>query len=925
MNMKKFHITIISLAAALSAAAAPRDTLTIESGLDTISLGYGIEVSDKSSAFVHRGVGRSVIEKSPDIDAAKALYGQIAGLNVYQGSGTTYDNIAPLSIHGRTPLILVDGFPRGSLRDITTTEIESVAVLTDAAAAAMYGMRGANGVVLVTTRRATPGKLRVGADFQYGINSQFRSPEFADAYTYATTLNQALILDGLSPQYNSYELEAFRTGQYPYEYPDVNWWDEIYKDYTSNYRLGLTFEGGTEKFRYYSVVDYMYDIGLFRNLNTDSRYSTMPSDVRLSIRSNFDVEVTRTTHLKLGIMGKIGEYNESRGEDIAMRYVYTIPSAAYPIKQYDGLWGGTDIYSSSNPVANLADTGNYRFTTGTVVANMSLRQDLDILTEGLAAEVLISFENTGRMYDTTSKTFIYEDSNATMSDDGTVITSPETTGTASRALGHSNGFYSIDMRTDFQAKVDYSRTFGRHAVSAAAIYDMQSYVANGQNVSNKWLSALFTASYTYDNRYSASIVTDWSGSAYLEPGDAMRFYPAVNAAWIISGEEFMKNVSWIDHWKVFASCGRSGWDGNLSHDLFRQSYIGGNAYYFTDNAAHYYSMKESALPVEDLEPEKFRKVTFGTEFRAFGNRLSLYAEGFFEERSNVLVASTNVSGVIGIDVARQCAGIYKYRGVDASLSWKDRIGDFSYGLYANGSFLSTEIVNENQAYQPYDYLYHTGNAIGQCYGLEVTGIFHNQMEINNSPVQTFSEVRPGDLKYKDQNGDNIIDEYDAVKMYNSTVPAFYFGFGLNFGWKGFEVSADFQGLAGVTVHVLNSPLYSPLMNNSTVSQTLLDHEIPWTPETSGTATIPRLTTQSNENNYVNNSLWLRDGSFLKLRNLTFAYTFPKSLIKFAEMQLYVQGTNLFSIDSLKMFDPEVIGGRTYPALRSYFVGLKFNF
>ena len=255
--MKKFHITIISLAAALSAAAAPRDTLTIESGLDTISLGYGIEVSDKSSAFVHRGVGRSVIEKSPDIDAAKALYGQIAGLNVYQGSGTTYDNIASLSIHGRTPLILVDGFPRGSLRDITTTEIESVAVLTDAAAAAMYGMRGANGVVLVTTRRATPGKLRVGADFQYGINSQFRSPEFADAYTYATTLNQALILDGLSPQYNSYELEAFRTGQYPYEYPDVNWWDEIYKDYTSNYRLGLTFEGGTEKFRYYSVVDYM--------------------------------------------------------------------------------------------------------------------------------------------------------------------------------------------------------------------------------------------------------------------------------------------------------------------------------------------------------------------------------------------------------------------------------------------------------------------------------------------------------------------------------------------------------------------------------------------------------------------------------------------------------------------------------------------
>lgn len=925
MNMKKFStIILITLASAASAFAGPRDSVAIESGLDTIRLGYGLEVAGRSTAFVHRGVGRSVFEKSPNIDVAKALYGQIAGLNVYQGSGTTYDNLSSFSIHGRTPLILVDGFPRGSLRDITTTEIESVTVLTDAVATAMYGMRGANGVVLVTTRRATPGKLRVGADFQYGINTQFRSPEFADAYTYAKTLNQAMILDGLSPRYNDFELEAFRTGKYPTEYPDVNWWDEVYKDYTSNYRLGLTFEGGTEKFRYYSVVDYMYDIGLFRNLSTDSRYSTMPSDVRLSIRSNFDVEVTRTTHLKLGIMGKLGEYNKARGADVAMSSVYNIPSAAFPIKQYDGAWGGTSVYTSTNPVANLTDTGNYRFTTGTVVANMSLRQDLDILTEGLGAEVLVSFENTGRMYDETVKNFAYEDSHVSMSDDGTVITSPEVVGTNSRALGHNNGFYSIDMRTDFSAKIDYARTFGKHAVSAAAIYDMQSYVANGQNVSNKWLSALFTASYTYDNRYSASVVADWAGSAFLIPGDAMRFYPAVNAAWIISGEEFMKQASWIDLWKVFASCGRSGWDGNLSHDLFRQSYIGGNAYYFTDNASHYYSMTESSLPVEDLEPELFRKVTFGTEFRAFGNRLSLYAEGFFEERSNVLVASTNVSGIIGIDVASQCAGIYKYRGVDASLSWKDKINDFSYGLYANGSFLSTEIVNENQIYQPYDYLYHMGNPIGQCYGLEVVGIFRNQMEINNSPTQTFSEVRPGDLKYKDQNGDGVVNEYDYVKMYNSTVPAFYFGFGLNFGYKGFEISADFSGMAGVTVNVLNSPLYQPLMNNATVSQTLLDHETPWTPETSGTATLPRLTTQSNENNYQNNSLWLRDGSFLKLRNLTLSYTFPKSMTRFADMQVYVQGTNLFSLDNLKIFDPEQLGW-SYPALRSYYVGLKFNF
>ena len=258
------------------------------------------------------------------------------------------------------------------------------------------------------------------------------------------------------------------------------------------------------------------------------------------------------------------------------------------------------------------------------------------------------------------------------------------------------------------------------------------------------------------------------------------------------------------------------------------------------------------------------------------------------------------------------------------MSWNDKVGDFSYGLYANGSFLASEVVNENQEFQAYDYLYHKGNPVGQCYGLEVIGIFRNQMEINNSPVQSFSTVRPGDLKYKDQNGDNIIDSQDVVRMYTSTVPEFYFGFGLDFGYRGFEVSADFQGMTGVTVNLLNSPLYTPLIDNGTVSQTLLDHETPWTPETAGRATMPRLTTLSNENNYRNNSFWYRDGSFLKLRNLTLSYTFPKRLLKFADMKVYVTGTNLFCIDGLKIMDPEQLGA-TYPALRSYWVGLKFNF
>lgn len=913
---------VLSALVSLPAIAVQRDTTVSDSGLDEISLGYGMTADSRSSAYIRIGTGRSTFEKAPDIDAGKALYGKIAGLNVYQGAGSTFDNMVSLSVHGKSPLVLVDGFPR-NFRDLTTTEIESVTVLKDAASAALYGIRGANGVVLVTTKRGAPGKLRVNADFRYGINSQFRSPEFADSYTYANTLNTALELDGLSPRYSASELEAFRTGMYPSQYPDVDWWDEVYKPRTSNYRLGLTFEGGSEKFRYYSVIDYMYDIGMFRNLNTDSRYSTVPSDVRLNVRANFDVTVTRTTKLKLGIMGRIWEMNRANYGNI-YNVLYGTPSAAFPVKTEDGIYGGSDVYGADNPVALLADTGNYRQTAGLLMADMSIRQDLKAVTEGLGAEIRISFDNLGRMYDQTSKEYRYEDTRPTIADDGTLITSPVIYGIDSRVLGHSNAFYSLEMTADFQGKIDWTRTFGKHYVSAAAIYDQQSYIGNRQNISNKRQSAIVTASYSYGGRYAAGIVANWSGTAYLPSGNAFRFYPAANAAWIISGEDFMRNAEWIDMFKIFASCGISGWDGNLSHDLYRQSYVGGNSYYFTDNTSHFYGLAEGTLPVENLQPEKSRKVTFGTEFRAFGNRLDIYAEGFFEERSNILVASSSVSGIIGIGVGRQSAGIQKYGGVDASISWKDRTGDFSYGLYANGSFLASEVVNDNQEFQAYDYLYHKGNPVGQCYGLEVTGIFRNQMEINNSPVQTFSTVRPGDLKYKDQNGDNIIDSQDVVRMYGSTVPEFYFGFGLEFGYRGLGISADFQGMTGVTVNLLNSPLYMPLVNNGTVSQTLLDHEIPWTPETAGKATMPRLTTLANENNYRNNSLWYRDGSFLKLRNLTLSYTFPESLLKFADMKIYVTGTNLFCIDGLKIIDPEQLGA-TYPALRSYWVGLKFNF
>ena len=277
-----------------------------------------------------------------------------------------------------------------------------------------------------------------------------------------------------------------------------------------------------------------------------------------------------------------------------------------------------------------------------------------------------------------------------------------------------------------------------------------------------------------------------------------------------------------------------------------------------------------------------------------------------------------------MEVGQVCQGEYQYEGIDATLRWYDRKGDFTYGFGASASYMNSKVINENQAFQEYDYLYTVGNRVGQRYGLEAIGFFEDQTEINNSTPQSFSTVRPGDVKYKDQNGDMVIDSKDVVKMYGSNIPRFHFGFSVEFGYKGFEILADFQGMCGVTVNLLDSPLYKPLVNNGNISQTYLDNEIPWTYENRHKATMPRLTTMANANNYRESSLWYRDGSFLKLRNLVVSYTFSKSMLKFAEMKIFLQGNNLFSLDDIGFADPELLGA-AYPSVRTFTAGLKFNF
>lgn len=607
MNKINYILITLLLGGSVSLNAQTSKAASEMQLADTLSIGYQMNVSSQTSSYSINGVNASAFEKSPYIDISKALYGKVAGLNVYQGTGSSADNVSTLSIHGNAPLVLIDGFPR-DISDITSMEIESCYVLKDAAAAALYGMRGANGVVLITTKRGISNGLKVNVDYNFGVNTQFRSPDFADAYTYANALNTALSGDGLPARYNAQELDAFRTGIYPYDYPNVDWWNETLNNTGLTHNLKMSFSGGSDKFRFYTVVDYYRDRSMLKKNTEDTRFDTTPTDTRLTVRTNLDVKVTESTLLKAGIVGRLKEFRGTRyGRSAIFNKIYGIPSAAFPIRYENGIYGGSSVYGTGNPVALLKDYGHIRNVYGTLLADLSIRQDLSALTKGLAAEASVSFDNIGGMNETTNKEYRYMNSNASITSDGTLVTTPAIYGTDSETLGHTQPS-KLMLRSDFQAKVDYNRTFGKHQVGGALIYDMQSVVKNSRNNSQKNQSVLVNATYTYDNRYSLNAVFNRSGSAYLPDGDKYSNYPAVSAAWIVSNEAFMEKVTPINLFKIRASYGLSGWDGNLSHELWRQSYgSGGAGYNFGVNAGGQSGGSEGDLPVIGLVAENHRK------------------------------------------------------------------------------------------------------------------------------------------------------------------------------------------------------------------------------------------------------------------------------------------------------------------------------
>ncbi len=875
-------------------------------------------------------VQSDVIGKSSETNVNNALYGQLAGLYVMQNTNTTnvLDTEATFYVRGNstlnstTPLILIDGIERDQ-SNIAISEVAKVEVLKDAVASAIYGVKGANGVILITTKRGSDG-FRANVSYSTSFDTAFRTPEFVDAATYVTLMNQALEYEGSDPYFSDNEVAAYVNGTNREVYPDIDWQDAAYRTFGRTHLANVEFEGGGERVKYYANLDYSNVIGLFNNSDLTDLYNSQLNKVNINLLSNVDVKLTSTTDLSVGVLGRIQEQKRPGvGMSTIMSRLYNTPSSAFPIKTGTENWGSTSLYGY-NPIADIADTGTVKAIRRTLFANMELVQNLEALTDGLYAKVRIAHDNSINYNDQRTRSYQYEVLTPEWHGDELYGVERTIYGTQSE-LGWSSSLNDSEMATSILGAVGYDREIGKQVFNTQLAYELVSQLRDGQNSSRKRASIMAVADYSYDNRYYANAVLNYSGTAVLEDGSQYEIFPAIALGWVASNESFLKKSEYVDFLKLRTSFGLSGCD-LFTHDLFLQTYgVSGSSYYFGDGNTTYSGLKNGDLPTDDLAVELSRKFDFGVDVTLMKS-INLSATYFYENRSRIRVSSDeSVSAVLGATTPQLCQGEVSNQGIELALGYSGKVKDFGYNLTGNFTYAKNKIINNNEGYKPNDYLYTEGNSIDQYYGLQSAGFFSSQEDIDSwGAEQSFGDVMPGDVKYVDQNGDKIVDENDVIRLGYSAVPEIYYGFNLNLFYRGLSLFAQFQGVAHRNIYLNTTSVNVPLVENTNISKWYVEDNVAWTPETASTATLPRLTTVTNENNYRKSDLWMANGNFFKLRNLELSYTFEESMLKYVGLRLFVRGANLFSLDQLGYADPENYGV-AYPTMRSYTIGANLTF
>lgn len=895
-----------------------------------VNIAYGQTNRNRLTYSAHQVSGQDLINNTV-YTTGNALYGKLAGLTVVSKSGEPGADAPDLYLRGRstsntnTPLMIVDGIER-DVNDVPLEDIQTVTVLKDAAASVIYGMRGANGVILITTRRGTEAKLSIRGSVEQAVISPIRIPKFVSSPEFVQLYNQALANDGLAPRYTPEQIAGYQNGHSIF-YPNVDWQKEVINDRTDGTRANLNISGGDKIARYFVSLGYFRQGGIYKNTDQNDGYSTNVNLNNFSFRSNLDINLNKNWTVGLDLAGRIYEKNAPVSTTANIWDVlYKYPTHLFPVYVQDNLYGGTAFYPN-NPVGYIHSRG-YRQTNNRLLqTSLFSRYDLNGVVKGLSAGLKYSTDNYYRNEEGYSKSFAVAEILGQAGDGKPVISSLIGNNTNLATLS-SNGYPLNDLqnkRNTFEGDLSYKRDFGvDHDIQAQVVYHQDRLIIGSESSYNfQFLAGRFN--YGYRNRYIVELGASYSGTEAFPKNDRYGFFPAASVAWVLSEEDFLKQSTALNFLKLRLSAGKVG-NADLGERFSdRRQYTSGTGYYFGSANASDAGLSSGIVPNPFFTWETAQKLDVGIDSRLW-NLVDVSLTGFWEKRKDILIADSSImSSIIGAQLPNVNAGEVQNRGFEAVIGVRKQKGDWGFHTALNIGYASNKILSMPEPQRPYSYLYKTGQQIDQPQILQAIGFFESDADIANSPVQQFGNVAPGDIRYKDQNGDNLVNEQDFVPLHNTAIPKWDMGLDLGGRYKNFEIGVLFHAQMGRSIYLGDAPLlFWPLMNNGSRITTYANQF--WTDQTKATADYPRLTTMENPNNYRPSSFWYVNGSFLRVRAVNIIYHFPKQWTNYIRLQnasIYLRGTNLFTWDHLKYTDPEVLSG--YPLMKSFNLGIRLQF
>ncbi len=913
---------------------------------DAVVVAYGQQKKESVVASI-AAIEPDKLKVGTSRSLSNNLAGTVAGVLAVQRSGEPgYDEstfwirgISTFQDTGRDPLVLVDGIER-DIDNIDPEEIESFSVLKDAAASAVYGVRGANGVILINTKRGEIGKPRVTIKAEFAGTQPVKLPDYIGAADYMQLLDDIRVDEGMSPMYTD-RIAKTRAGYDPDLYPDVDWIDAITKDWASNQRVTAEVSGGNNILTYSLVAAFYNEQGI---LTRDPSREWDPSIKlqRYNVRSNVDINITKTTKFRVNIGGYLQDRNSTTQsvETIFNKAFKAVPFD-YPVRYSTG---EIPAGAEGNVWALATQMGYQNKSESKIETLFSLEQDLKFLTKGLKIKGTFSFDrySSGTVKRSTSPD-LYNPTRQ-RNEDGTLVLSRSSVG--SNTLGHSvSGEYG-NRRLYLELAVNYDRTFGgKHSVSGMLLAQRSNY-DKGDKLPYRNQGIAGRAAYTFDNRYVAEFNFGYNGSENFAPGKRYGFFPSGAIGWVISEEPFMAPVrNVITNLKIRASYGQTG-NASLSGRRFAylstitDDYDTLNMYKWgMDSGYGVTGMAEGDFGVPDLTWEKVNKANIGFELGLFDGVFDMSVDLFDERRNNIFMERSSIPLTAGfIKAPWQNFGKVKNHGAEVTLNLRKQfrnglfVGFMGTFTYAHNEIVEMDepatVVGTNRA--------KTGHPVGQIFGYIDEGLY-TEADFNPDgtlrdglPRNTLStDIRPGDIKHKDVNGDGKIDIYDQSPIGGTEDPEIVYGFGLNLAWKGFDFGVLFQGTG--RMWRLMSQNIIPGYDTGGYYNVFSNYEDRWTVDNpSQDVFYPRLSYGPNTNNGVACSWWLKNMSYLRLKNIELGWSIPqrwadRSFLSGA--RVFVRGTNVLTFSDFKLWDPELKsadGGR-YPLMRSFSAGVEFKF